>query len=90
MNKLLTLIRKYNYILISIILIILNIILLISVHNLNLLTLKYYIIIFGVLLLLEIISIIFILIKPKFMKIIGYIFIILLIILMLNTILMFV
>ena len=56
-----------------------NTLLFISINNLNILSLKYYLIIFGVLFLLEIISIVFLLLKKKVFKIIGFIFTILII-----------
>lgn len=81
MNKPLSFIKKYHYLITGSILIILNILLFTFIHNLNVLTTKYYFLIFGVLFLLEIISIGLILLKKKVTMILGYIFILLLIIL---------
>lgn len=81
MNRLSMFIKKYHYIIMSTILIILNILLFIFVQNLNVLTVKYCSLLFGGLFLLEILSIVFTLIKKKVMIIIGYVLAILLIIL---------
>lgn len=75
-NKLL----KYRILIISIIMLILNILLFKFTHDLNILPMKYYLLIFGGLLLLEIIFIIFIFLKKKILNIIGYIFIFILVI----------
>lgn len=79
MDKFLSYIKKYYYIMIIFIFILFNTLLFISINNLNILSLKYYLIIFGVLFLLEIISIVFLLLKKKVFKIIGFIFTILII-----------
>ncbi len=86
MNKLLLCIKKYHYFMTSIILVILNVLLFLSVHSLDVLTVKYYYLIFGALFFLEIISIGLISIglisiKKKATIIIGYILALLLIIL---------
>lgn len=70
----------YKYIIAFIIEIILNILLLYFVSKLNILSIKYYLIIFGILLILEITSTIFLFSKNKIIKIIGYIFSLILII----------
>ncbi len=81
MNKLLLFIKTYHYLIVGIILIILNIFLCLFTYNLNVIPIKYYFLIFGGLLLLEIFSITFISRKNKAFIIIGYIFTFLLIVL---------
>ncbi len=86
MKRLLSFIKKYHFLMTGMILIILNTLLLIFIHNLNVLTVKYYFLIFGGLFLLEIISIRLILIKKKPTIVIGYLLILLLVILNLTGI----
>ena len=81
MNKLLLFFKKYHVLMIGIILMILNIILFSFTHNLNVLPFKYYSMICGLLLLLEVISILLITRKKKVLVMIGYIFTLILIIL---------
>lgn len=75
-NKLL----KYNYLIITAIMLIVNILLFIFTNKLNILPIKYYLLIFGIIVVLEIVSILFILLKKKILNIIGYILSIILII----------
>lgn len=81
MNKLLLFMKKYHYIVVSIILIILNIFLFKFTHDLNVLPVKYYSMMVGAFLLLEVVSILLISRKKKVLLIIGYIFTFLLIVL---------
>ena len=71
---------KYNYLIITVIMLIVNILLFIFTNKLNVLPIKYYLLIFGIIVVLEIISILFILLKKKILNIIGYILSIILII----------
>lgn len=73
MKNIISFIKKYNYLIISIILILLNIILFIFIHDLDILTTKYYFLLFGIILILEILSILLIISKKKITKILGYI-----------------
>lgn len=75
-NKLL----KYNYLIITAIMLIVNILLFIFTNKLNILPIKYYLLIFGIIVVLEIVSILFILLKKKILNVIGYILSIILII----------
>lgn len=75
-NKLL----KYNYLIITAIMLIVNILLFIFTNKLNILPIKYFLLIFGIIVVLEIVSILFILLKKKILNIIGYILSIILII----------
>lgn len=75
-NKLL----KYNYLIITTIMLIVNILLFIFTNKLNILPIKYYLLIFGIIVVLEIVSILFILLKKKILNVIGYILSIILII----------
>lgn len=81
MNKLLSFIKKYYYLILIIAFIILNILLFVFIHNLNVLTLKYYLLVFGLLLIFEVVAIILVLTKKKILSIIGYILILILMIL---------
>lgn len=71
---------KYNYLIITAIMLIVNILLFIFTNKLNILPIKYYLLIFGIIVVLEIVSILFILLKKKILNIIGYILSIILII----------
>lgn len=71
---------KYNYLIITAIMLIVNILLFIFTNKLNVLPIKYYLLIFGIIVVLEIISILFILLKKKILNVIGYILSIILII----------
>ena len=71
---------KYNYLIITSIMLIVNILLFIFTDKLNILPIKYYLLIFGIIVVLEIVSILFILLKKKILNIIGYILSIILII----------
>lgn len=71
---------KYNYLIITAIMLMVNILLFIFTNKLNILPIKYYLLIFGIIVVLEIVSILFILLKKKILNIIGYILSIILII----------
>lgn len=71
---------KYNYLIITAIMLIVNILLFIFTNKLNILPIKYFLLIFGIIVVLEIVSILFILLKKKILNIIGYILSIILII----------
>lgn len=81
MNKLLLFIKKYHYVIVGVILIILNILLFKFTHDLDVLPVKYYSMMIGVLLLLETVSILLISRKKKVFLITGYTFTFLLIVL---------
>ena len=71
---------KYNYLIITVIMLMVNILLFIFTNKLNILPIKYYLLIFGIIVVLEIVSILFILLKKKILNIIGYILSVILII----------
>lgn len=81
MNKLQLFIKKYHYVIVGIILIILNILLFKFTHDLNVLPAKYYSMMIGILLLLEVVSILLISGKKKSLIITGYLLTLLLIVL---------
>ena len=56
---------KYNYLIITVIMLMVNILLFIFTNKLNILPIKYYLLIFGIIVVLEIVSILFILLKKK-------------------------
>lgn len=80
MNKILLYIKKYNYLIIAFILLVLNILLFIFTNSLNILTTNYYLLVFGVLVIVEILSLLLISRKKRIISIIGYIVGVLLII----------
>lgn len=80
MNKLLLFIKKYHYVIVGVILMILNIFLFKFTHDLNVLPVKYYSMMIGVLLLLEVVSVLLISRKKKLLLITGYILTLLLIV----------
>ena len=63
MKKILSFLNKYRVFIISFLLLLLNVLLFIFIHNLNVFTTKYYLLLFGVLVLLEGITTIFLFIK---------------------------
>lgn len=81
MNRLLLFVKKYHYVIVGIILIILNIFLFKFTHDLNVLPIKYYSMMIGILLLLEVVSILLISRKKKVLLITGYILTLFLIVL---------
>lgn len=81
MNKILPFIKKYHYVMIGFILVILNILLFKFTHDLNVLPIKYYSMMIGILLLLEVGSILLISRKKKNLIMTGYILTVLLIVL---------
>lgn len=66
-------ILKYKYLIIATIMLIINILLFAFTNKLNIIPIKYYLIIFGTIAILEVISILLIFLKKKVFNVIGYI-----------------